>query len=174
MEGENSSVAQRRIDDAVDGIGVIETGRPIPRSNKPPMKRTGSSLSASGHSHRSIGLQYPGSKVRSNRRISLFRHRLSSGDSSSSHVDGRARIIKCVVPNDEYKSLPCMRGKETSDATKMKPILHPMRFDLPAGSITAILGTSESGKSTLLVKFLAGYMDKNVIYEGDGECMSYL
>lgn len=169
MEGENTHIAQRRIDDAVDGIGVIETGQQIPR--KPPT-RTGSNLSASGHSQSISTSAYPGSKVRTNRRISLFHQprKLSNAESSAPYVDGRTRVVKCVVPNDEYKSLPCMRGKDTSDASKMKPILHPMRFDLPAGSITAILGGSESGKSTLL-KFLAGSMDRNVIFEGEGECL---
>lgn len=47
-----------------------------------------------------------------------------------------------------------LRGKKTS--TK---ILHPCRMDVPQGSITAILGTAESGKSTLL-KFLAGCSER--------------
>lgn len=53
-----------------------------------------------------------------------------------------------------------LRGKKTS--TK---ILHQCRMDVPQGSITAILGTAESGKSTLL-KFLAGCSDKNLSCEG--------
>jgi ABC-type hemin transport system ATPase subunit len=51
---------------------------------------------------------------------------------------------------------------------KNKVLLHPLRVDLPAGSITAVLGGAGSGTSTLL-KFLAGQMDKNVTYDGKGE-----
>ena len=45
-----------------------------------------------------------------------------------------------------------------------------MMVDIPAGSITAILGTADSGKSTLL-KFLAGCMDGNMVYDGVGESL---
>mmetsp|Transcript_24363 Transcript_24363/g.50419 ORF Transcript_24363/g.50419 Transcript_24363/m.50419 type:complete len:734 (-) Transcript_24363:315-2516(-) len=51
----------------------------------------------------------------------------------------------------------CNKGKRT--------LLMPMRVDIPAGSITAIVGTADSGKSSLL-KFLAGCNDKNVHCEG--------
>ncbi|KAL7463291.1 hypothetical protein ACHAXS_003680 [Conticribra weissflogii] len=63
----------------------------------------------------------------------------------------KARIKKRLM------GTKCNKGKRT--------LLMPMRVDIPAGSITAIVGTADSGKSSLL-KFLAGCNDKNVHCEG--------
>lgn len=56
---------------------------------------------------------------------------------------------------------------------KNQVLLHPLRVDIPPGSITAILGGACSGKRTLL-KFLAGHMDRNVDFDGKGELQIHL
>jgi len=43
--------------------------------------------------------------------------------------------------------------------------LHPMKVDVPDGSVTAIIGPVSSGKSTLL-NFLAGSLDHNLTVDG--------
>ncbi len=53
-----------------------------------------------------------------------------------------------------------------------KVLLHPLRVDIPAGSVTAVLGGAGSGTSTLL-KFLAGRMDRGVDYAGKGELKTH-
>lgn len=100
-------------------------------------------------------------------------------ESSCSNADkklGRASLQKCEVVS-RTATLGCYKKKKKNMMAAATPavqvknqvILHPLRVDIPVGSITAILGGAGSGKSTLL-KFLAGNMDRNVIVEGKGEC----
>ena len=99
------------------------------------------------------------------------------GVSSCSNADkklllGRASLQKCEVVSRTATLKKNMMAAAATPAVQVKNqvILHPLRVDIPMGSITAILGGAGSGKSTLL-KFLAGNMDRNVIVEGKGECI---
>jgi ATPase subunit of ABC transporter with duplicated ATPase domains len=136
-----SDVAKHRKESAVGELGVIETGLPT--------KRCAASQDRGG------------------------------GSTSCSNADkklGRASLQKCEVVS-RTATFGCYKKKKNMMAAatpavqvKNQVILHPLRVDIPVGSITAILGGAGSGKSTLL-KFLAGNMDRNVIVEGKGECI---
>eukprot|EP01082_Thalassiosira_pseudonana_P000200 g357.t1.1.5e174188 g357 g357.t1 contig1:864473-866633(+) len=161
---EEVSVAQRRIQDQVGDLGVIETG--LPASKRSP-------------SSRSLTVDNVPINRRSNDKGVVKRiadsivHRAPEkgesvvGDNKSLGTEdvtrpGRIILKKCeaAVPSSSLLN----RLYKNREGRK-KTILHSMRVDVPAGSITAILGTSESGKSTLL-KFMAGCMDKNMAYDG--------
>ncbi|KAL7472192.1 hypothetical protein ACHAXS_013645 [Conticribra weissflogii] len=78
---------------------------------------------------------------------------------------GRVVVEKCQA-KIECPAIARIKCMVTGEIRKdKKTLLKPMRMDIPAGSITAIVGTADSGKSTLL-KFLAGCNDKNVHCEG--------
>ena len=69
---------------------------------------------------------------------------------------GRCIVRKCTV-------MVGPRGRQTE-----KVLLHPMKVDLPHGSLTAIIGPTGSGKTTLM-KFLSGSLDKSVRFRGGGK-----
>jgi ATPase subunit of ABC transporter with duplicated ATPase domains len=85
---------------------------------------------------------------------------------TSEFREGRCILEKCEVISRTVSF--CGATNKVDVKVKNKVLLHPLRVDLPAGSITAVLGGAGSGTSTLL-KFLAGQMDKNVTYDGKGE-----
>jgi hypothetical protein len=152
MDANNrAEITQRRIDGAVDGVGVIETA-----SYKTMSTRSG--LNASGKNCQSTDK--------------------SLATDVSTRV-GNVLLKKCEAKDPIITRLRRLgvcprRGKNNvicstiADSDAKKTLLHPMRFNVPEGSITAILGTSESGKSTLM-KFLAGCADSNLDCEGVGE-----
>lgn len=144
-----STATQRRADGAVGDLGVIETGLP---SKVGSVNGDGSVTTASR-----------GGQIRTNR--TFLRTKRDSLDSRL--PVGRARVVKCEIPagGGGVSSLLSNLKKGKNNNGTNTTILHPMRVDIPAGSITAILGTAQSGKSTLL-KFLAGCMDKNMVYDG--------
>eukprot|EP00985_Skeletonema_marinoi_P027643 scaffold23018_cov205-Skeletonema_marinoi.AAC.6 len=82
---------------------------------------------------------------------------------TSEFREGRCILEKCEVISRTVSF--CGATNKVDVKVKNKVLLHPLRVDLPAGSITAVLGGAGSGTSTLL-KFLAGQMDKNVTYDG--------
>eukprot|EP00984_Skeletonema_dohrnii_P021110 scaffold10449_cov131-Skeletonema_dohrnii-CCMP3373.AAC.4 len=84
---------------------------------------------------------------------------------TSEFREGRCILEKCEVISRTVSF--CGETNKVDVKVKNKVLLHPLRVDLPAGSITAVLGGAGSGTSTLL-KFLAGQMDKNVTYDGKG------
>mmetsp|Transcript_28685 Transcript_28685/g.43322 ORF Transcript_28685/g.43322 Transcript_28685/m.43322 type:complete len:143 (-) Transcript_28685:21-449(-) len=84
---------------------------------------------------------------------------------ASEFREGRCILEKCEVISRTVSF--CGETNKVDVKVKNKVLLHPLRVDLPAGSITAVLGGAGSGTSTLL-KFLAGQMDKNVTYDGKG------
>ena len=88
---------------------------------------------------------------------------------TSEFREGRCILEKCEVISRTVSF--CGATNKVDLKVKNKVLLHPLRVDLPAGSITAVLGGAGSGTSTLL-KFLAGQMDKNVTYDGNGELTS--
>ena len=100
------------------------------------------------------------------------------GSTNADKKLGRASLQKCEVVSrtatfgcyNKNKKKNMMAAATPAVQVKNQVILHPLRVDIPVGSITAILGGAGSGKSTLL-KFLAGNMDRNVIVEGKGECI---
>jgi len=154
------SVNQLRIANAVGDIGVIETGL---QNNS---VFTGSSAHSAAPSVSSTASRF--SVIdgdRKKRRLSgaYFRRKTLK----TVIKPGRAIIEKCEVSVRSKHGLLSKRGYWVlGEGGKVRqPILHPMRVDLPVGSITAIVGTAESGKSTLL-KFLAGCMDDGVVCEG--------
>lgn len=71
---------------------------------------------------------------------------------------GRCIVRKCTV-------MVGPRGRQTE-----RVLLHPMKVDLPNGSLTAIIGPTGSGKTTLM-KFLSGSLDNSVRFRGGGKCM---
>jgi len=95
---------------------------------------------------------------------------LPTNRSSSVHSSQRCTLQRCeVIRRTAFvwnaKNKSAVRAEE-------KVLLHPLRVNIPAGSITAVLGGAGSGKSVLL-KFLAGHMDRNVVYEGKGELQTH-
>jgi ABC-type multidrug transport system ATPase subunit len=79
------------------------------------------------------------------------------GQNVSTKDDRSVLLQRCEALPYNSKWLRGIKSRTT--------IIHPFRMDVPHGSITAILGTAESGKSTLL-KFMAGCSDKNLSCEG--------
>jgi ABC-type polysaccharide/polyol phosphate transport system ATPase subunit len=78
---------------------------------------------------------------------------------------GRVQVTRCKVHTSSLarriKLLwNCTTWTSSSDGNVKKMLLHPMRINIPEGSITAILGNADSRKPTLL-KFIAGCLDKN-------------
>ena len=120
----STDVKKRRVENAVDNVGIIETAFQ----------------------------QIPSRSVQSE-----FR-------------EGRASLEKCEVISSAVSS--CGAEKNLGVHVNKKVLLHPLRVDIPAGSITAILGGAGCGMSTLL-KFLAGHMDRGVDYDGRGELMRH-
>jgi ABC-type transport system involved in cytochrome bd biosynthesis fused ATPase/permease subunit len=155
-------ISQRRQDDAVDGVGVIETG----------LSNCSASYTA-------------GFKTMSTRSGLNASGKNCQNTDKSLTTDASSRIGAVVLKKCEAKpalanrllsqmslrpirttgDVSCSTTATSSDAKK---ILHPMRVNIPEGSITAVLGTSESGKSTLL-KFMAGCADRNLHCDGVGE-----
>eukprot|EP00804_Cyclotella_cryptica_P001113 CCRYP_008394-RA/>CCRYP_008394-RA protein AED:0.08 eAED:0.08 QI:34/1/1/1/0.75/0.6/5/484/717 len=141
-----SEVGQRRLEHAVDGLGIIETGL---SSRSKTCKRSGT---ASGKSCR-------------------------SADSKSLGTDDSTKVGRVILKKCEAKELrlahrlrrisncPDNAATRITRGGARKTLLYPMKVDIPAGCITAILGTSESGKSTLL-KFMAGCADTNLDCDG--------
>jgi ABC-type bacteriocin/lantibiotic exporter with double-glycine peptidase domain len=76
--------------------------------------------------------------------------------------EGTITLTKCEATVSGTTIAQKLRGVKKKTA-----LLHPTQVDIPAGSITAILGTAESGKSTLL-KFMAGCVDTNLECHGVG------
>lgn len=146
MNVNRDQVSQRRLEGAVAGVGIIERGF----SAKPISTR--------------LGLD--GSRGKASQDKSL------NTDSSSKigHVSLKKCTSKTSVMNKLFAA-GSSRSKgdvsccKSTDTINKKTLLHPMKVNIPQGSITAILGTSESGKSTFL-KFLAGCPDNNVDCEG--------
>lgn len=82
---------------------------------------------------------------------------------------GLCTLIKCRARPSLAKRLKLLRNCVTRSSSTEGDValLHAMKLNIPEGSITAILGTADSGKSTLL-KFLAGCLDRNVEWDGIG------
>ena len=148
MNVNRDQVSQRRLEGAVAGVGVIERG-----------------FSTKLFSTR-LGLD--GSRGKASQDKSL------NTDSSSKigHVSLKKCTTKTSAMNKLFAGTSRSKGDvsccKSTDAINKKTLLHPMKVNIPQESITAILGTSESGKSTFL-KFLAGCPDNNVDCEGVGE-----
>ena len=140
-----SDVAKHRKESAVGELGVIETGLPTKRSAASHQDRGGGSISCS-NADTKVG------------RASL----------QTCEVICRTATFGCCG-GSKYKKKNMMAAATPAVQVKNQVILHPLRVDIPVGSITAILGGAGSGKTTLL-KFLAGNMDRNVIVEGKGKC----
>ena len=154
---------RERKEGVVDGLGVIETGLPSrTRAGRTPGSADSfitQSSAISANKSKQLGI------LRTNRTLPRFlpgRHHKSSQDSTTSTWvnEGRAKVLKCEVKMDARQC-----GGNRNATSNTRTILHPMRFDIPAGSVTAIFGTAQSGKSTLM-KMLAGCLDKNMLYEG--------
>ena len=132
------SATQRRVEDAVGGIGVIESGLP------PRVRRKDSALRSSDLvSERSAPSSHAGGArgrgtVRTNRRMSLMVGRASRDTGNEILPEGRARVAKCEVAERRFCGMMGIAGKGAR-----KTILHPLRVDVPPGSVTAILGTAE-------------------------------
>ena len=75
---------------------------------------------------------------------------------------GRATLKRCEVI---HHISSFSRNIKTQQQHAKQILLHPLRVDIPTGSITAIIGAAGSGKSTLL-KFLACHTDRNVSVDG--------
>jgi ABC-type multidrug transport system ATPase subunit len=148
MDVTRAEITQRRIDGAVDGVGVIETA-----SYKTMSTRSG--LNASSKNCQSTDKSLATDV--STRVGNVLLKRCEAKDP----IITRLRRLG-VCPRRGKNNVICSTNAESD--TK-KTLLHPMRFNVPEGSITAILGTSESGKSTLM-KFLAGCADSNLDCEG--------
>mmetsp|Transcript_37529 Transcript_37529/g.69435 ORF Transcript_37529/g.69435 Transcript_37529/m.69435 type:complete len:318 (-) Transcript_37529:203-1156(-) len=176
MDADKSRAATRRVDDAVGDIGVIESGLPTKgvgasrRSNgleqQGRVKSARSSVAADGESQ-SLSISINISTTARDHRTQLRTSRMIVPKLSDNLPlrEGRAKVIHCEVSTGgSVGSRFSMTGNGHHTKTR-RTILYPMRVDIPMGSVTAILGSAESGKSTLL-KFLAGCMDKNTVYEG--------
>lgn len=81
---------------------------------------------------------------------------------SNKHDGGIGSVVLSKCDANTYGST--IRDKLRGVNNK-STILFPSRMDLPHGSITAVVGSSESGKSTLL-KYMAGCSDTNLVCEG--------
>ena len=143
------------LDGVVDGVGVIETSF------------TTSCKTLSTHS----GLNATGKNVQNTDK---------SLTTDASNRIGTVILKKCEAKPALASRLHILgarsgRGKgdvtcstTASTGNGKTTLLHPMRVNAPERSITAIIGTSESGKSTLL-KFMAGCADSNLDCDGVGE-----
>ena len=141
------AVTEFRATSAVGTLGVIETG-----------------LESTNHTKRST---IPGRRT-TNRRsngaasdddLSSLGGETMTGRSALTGLTsrpGRCIVRKCTV-------MVGRRGRQTE-----KVLLHPMKVDLPNGSLTAIIGPSGSGKTTLM-KFLSGSLDNSVRFRGGGK-----
>ena len=150
MSASRDQVNQRRLDGAIAGVGVIESGL----SRKPYSTRSGLGLSTSRKNAQDID---------------------KSLTTDSSNRIGNVSLKKCESKTSAVNKLFALGTSRTkvdvgssNNSSNGKALLYPMKVNIPQGSITAILGTSESGKSTLL-KFLAGCADDNLDCEGVGE-----
>ena len=139
-----SDVAKHRKESAVGELGVIETGLPT--------KRCAASQDRGGGSTSCFNAD----------------KKLGRASLQKCEVVSRTATFGCYKKKEKKKTM--MAAAAPAVQVKNQVILHPLRVDIPVGSITAILGGAGSGKSTLL-KFLAGNMDRNVIVEGKGECI---
>ncbi|KAL7533980.1 hypothetical protein ACHAWF_004684 [Thalassiosira exigua] len=134
---------QRRLDEAMGDLDNIETSLPAaasaPRSRRGDRDRSsygGTSCAASA------------SRSSAGRAVVRTSRRLVADSRQATYmvlVEGRTKVARC-------------------EDGRGRTILHPTRVTIPPGSVTAILGASESGKSTLLK--LAGCMDRKLVYDG--------
>ena len=130
------SATQRRVEDAVGGIGVIESGLP-PRVRRKDSNLRSSDLVSERSAPSQGGARGRGT-VRTNRRMSLMVGRASRETGNEILPEGRARVAKCEVAESRFCGVAGIAGKGAR-----KTILHPLRVDVPPGSVTAILGTAE-------------------------------
>ena len=138
------AVTEFRTTSAVGKLGVIETGLES-------MSRRSSNQGRRSTSRRSNGaddddLSSLGGETMTGR----------SALTGATSRPGRCIVRKCTV-------MVGPRGRQTE-----KVLLHPMKVDLPNGSLTAIIGPTGSGKTTLM-KFLSGSLDKSVRFRGGGK-----
>ena len=140
------AVTEFRETSAVGTLGVIETG--LESTN-----RSRSSIPG----RRTTGRQSNGAA--SDDDLSSLGGETMTGRSALTGLTsrpGRCIVRKCTV-------MVGRRGRQTE-----KVLLHPMKVDLPNGSLTAIIGPSGSGKTTLM-KFLSGSLDNSVRFRGGGK-----
>lgn len=138
------AVTEFRATSAVGELGVIETGLES-------MSRRSSNQGRRSKSRRSNGADDDD--------LSSLGGETMTGRSALTGVTsrpGRCIVRKCTV-------MVGPRGRQTE-----KVLLHPMKVDLPNGSLTAIIGPTGSGKTTLM-KFLSGSLDKSVRFRGGGK-----
>lgn len=149
---ENTSggaVTEFRATSAVGKLGVIETGLES-------MSRRGTN-----QGRRSTGRRSNGANDDDDDDLSSLGGETMTGRSAltgATSRPGRCIVRKCTV-------MVGPRGRQTE-----KVLLHPMKVDLPNGSLTAIIGPAGSGKTTLM-RFLSGSLDNSVRFRGGGKCM---
>lgn len=103
-----------------------------------------------------------------------FQRAASKKSIDSLFKPGCVQLTKCEAHKSSLaKRFKLFRNRITQVSSSgegdgNKTLLHPMKISIPEGSITAILGTADSGKSTLM-KFIAGCLDKNVEWDGIGK-----
>jgi ABC-type glutathione transport system ATPase component len=99
-----------------------------------------------------------------------FRRTLSKGTLDSQTKVGSVQVKKCAAHKSSFarRFKLCQDRVGHNHENSNLTLLHPMKLNIPEGSITAIVGCSSSGKSTLL-KFMAGCLDNNVEWEGAGK-----
>jgi ABC-type multidrug transport system ATPase subunit len=89
---------------------------------------------------------------------------IETGLSTTSSVHNNSQ--RCTLQRCEVISrtpIVCNAKNKSAVQAGKKVLLHPLRVNIPAGSITAVLGGAGSGKSVLL-KFLATSTREKVSY----------
>jgi ATPase subunit of ABC transporter with duplicated ATPase domains len=144
-------ICQRHVhvDGVVEGVGVIETG--FTTSSKAISTRSG------------LGVTDKSLTTDASNRIGTVILKKCEAKAS---LGSRLHNMMGAHSRRGNGDVSCCTTKSTGNGKKS--LLHPTRVNVPEGSITAIVGTSESGKSTLL-KFMAGCADRNLECAGVGE-----
>eukprot|EP00563_Minutocellus_polymorphus_P008385 CAMPEP_0181026220 /NCGR_PEP_ID=MMETSP1070-20121207/3520_1 /TAXON_ID=265543 /ORGANISM="Minutocellus polymorphus, Strain NH13" /LENGTH=768 /DNA_ID=CAMNT_0023103391 /DNA_START=264 /DNA_END=2567 /DNA_ORIENTATION=+ len=131
------AVTEHRLTSAVSKLGIIETG----------LESMSQRVSSQGRG----------------------RNRRGADDDDLSSLGGETMTGRSALTGatSDQDGASCASAPSWSGRGKQKEkvLLHPMKVDLPNGSLTAILGPSGSGKTTLL-KFLSGSLDNSIKFRG--------
>eukprot|EP00567_Pseudictyota_dubia_P017121 CAMPEP_0197437676 /NCGR_PEP_ID=MMETSP1175-20131217/4856_1 /TAXON_ID=1003142 /ORGANISM="Triceratium dubium, Strain CCMP147" /LENGTH=667 /DNA_ID=CAMNT_0042967253 /DNA_START=443 /DNA_END=2446 /DNA_ORIENTATION=- len=123
------------------------------RVDRVSISSTGSNTCTNANTVGNIGLIETWHTGGGSRVLDEFSQYGASAVTGATSKPGRCVVHECCVTVRSCKRI------------RKKTLLHPMRVDIPSGSMTAIIGPAGSGKTTLL-NYLAGSLDSRIKCKG--------